>query len=115
MKVRLPQNLREQIFDASLENNRSMNSEIVSRLEESFVPSDSLPVLKVELNTNGEPISWDEIYEHVTAITNAGKLNAVQLHVNVFTPELLSSLGRKAEADALAEKYRSLKKARRPA
>ena len=42
--VRLPDGMRGRIADAAKENNRSMNAEIVSRLERSFAaPSEAAP------------------------------------------------------------------------
>lgn len=39
MRLRMPPELRDQIEEAAKSNNRSMNAEIVSRLEQSFSPS----------------------------------------------------------------------------
>ena len=39
-KLRLPADLKEKIKQASEENRRSMNAEIVARLEESFIGID---------------------------------------------------------------------------
>lgn len=38
-KLRMPPELKQQLFDAAKENNRSLNAEITHRLEESFLPS----------------------------------------------------------------------------
>ncbi|MED5545788.1 MAG: Arc family DNA-binding protein [Pseudomonadota bacterium] len=40
--LRMPPDLKERIQAAAIENNRSMNAEIVSRLEASLVPGESL-------------------------------------------------------------------------
>lgn len=39
MKIRISANLRQQIEDAAKRNNRTMNGEIVARLEKSFEPT----------------------------------------------------------------------------
>jgi hypothetical protein len=36
MKLRLPPELKEMLAEAAIENNRSLNAEVVSRLQESF-------------------------------------------------------------------------------
>lgn len=40
LKVRLPDGMRDRIAEAAKANNRSMNAEIVARLEASFQPSE---------------------------------------------------------------------------
>jgi hypothetical protein len=40
-KVRMPQELKEKIAESAKELNRSMNADIVARLEESFIKTDS--------------------------------------------------------------------------
>jgi hypothetical protein len=62
--------------------------------------------LQIYLNTDGMPISWDEISEHLRAISRAGRLNVQSQTVHVITPQLLSSQGREEEADRLAKSYR---------
>lgn len=37
-KLRIPEDLRRKIYDAALENQRSMTAEIKSRLESTFIP-----------------------------------------------------------------------------
>lgn len=48
MKIRMPPKLREEIEKASIKNNRSMNSEIVYRLEQSFLWQDKGGYLRDE-------------------------------------------------------------------
>lgn len=43
--VRFPDGLRDQIKEAADANKRSMNAEIVARLEQSFAPASRLPVI----------------------------------------------------------------------
>jgi hypothetical protein len=43
--VRLPTGMREQINEAAIENNRSMNAEIVARLQNTFAGSSDLMTL----------------------------------------------------------------------
>jgi hypothetical protein len=38
-KLRIPEDLRRKIYDAALENQRSMTAEIKSRLESTFIPA----------------------------------------------------------------------------
>lgn len=39
MKIRLPVGLKASIEDSSIKNNRTLNAEIVARLQQSFEPS----------------------------------------------------------------------------
>lgn len=48
-KVRMPQELKDKIADSAKELNRSMNQDIVARLEKSFAPID-LDEIEKQLN-----------------------------------------------------------------
>ena len=56
-KLRLPDRLRDQIKAASDANNRSMNAEIVSRLEESFRGRERVANLSINIDLSdlGQP------------------------------------------------------------
>lgn len=58
--LRLPDGMRDRIKAAAERNNRSMNAEIVSRLEQSFAPPVNLPSDEVEL-TDEEWARMDRI------------------------------------------------------
>ena len=109
--VRLPDGMRGRLTEAAKENRRSVNAEVVAALERwlsdqggSSTP-EALPVVKLDIDTKGLPISWQEIHEHVRALARAAKLNMVEMRVQVFTPMLLSTTGRDKEAAALTEQY----------
>jgi hypothetical protein len=53
LNLRFPEALRRQLERAAADNNRSLNTEIISRLETSFQPSESL-VFKVESSADGQ-------------------------------------------------------------
>lgn len=49
MKLRLPHELKEMLADAAIANNRSLNAEVVSRLQESFSGSASIDQYTLDL------------------------------------------------------------------
>lgn len=111
-RLRIPEELKQKVQKAAEENRRSMTAEIVARLEESFERSPSdFNALQIVLDTNGLPIDWDQISEHLRAINRAGKFSFHTQHVHVITPELLSRMGREEEAERLARAYRQADKA----
>jgi hypothetical protein len=142
--VRFPDGLRDRIRDAAKESGRSMNAEIVHRLEKTFEAgtlmtreefqalSDGLhagiqdaltdpeailgrgDTLFVLLDTNGMPISWAEIREHIAAINEAGGFNPVNQAVRVITPELESSSATNQRTAELARNYRALLAKKKP-
>lgn len=76
------------------------------------LPETSLPRLYVLLDSHGYPQSWAEIHELISAISQAGKLNAVEIEAHVITPDMESSSRRKKEAAELARRLRSEAKSR---
>ena len=111
-QVRMPTGLRDRIAEAAKGNGRSMNSEIVARLEASLAkpagPGSPDEILYVLLDTDGMPISWAEIFEHLSALNKAGRLGFGSQHIAVVTSEMISSTEREDEATQLARKYRAL-------
>lgn len=88
-----------------------MNAEIVARLQSSFdelspTALPELPRLYILLDSNGYPLSWSEIHEHLRAIRDAGRLNAVEMETHIVTPDMESSSRRKEETAKLAAFYR---------
>lgn len=107
--VRLPDGMRGRIAAEAAVNGRSMNAEIVTRLQASLesAPHSPLPEIKISLETGDEPISWDEIHEVVSAIRKKMQINAVSLQITVITPDLASSSTREVETAELAAKLRA--------
>ncbi|WP_120276986.1 Arc family DNA-binding protein [Rhizobium sp. AG855] len=64
MKIRLSADLRRQVEAAAKQNNRTLNSEIVSRLEASFrspaAPMDDTPARHADLSRLSEKVEWLE-------------------------------------------------------
>ncbi|NHZ36562.1 Arc family DNA-binding protein [Massilia rubra] len=106
--VRFPDGMRDQIAELAKANNRSMNAEIVARLQESItdVDPDALPQIKIVLDAGDQPISWDEIHEYMAALRKKMQINDVVLNVTVLAGEHVSSDERDAEVAALAKKLR---------
>lgn len=50
--LRLPPELKEKIAVSAQEHNRSMNADIVARLEQTFKASSSRPLVMVEFNSS---------------------------------------------------------------
>lgn len=103
--LRLPDGMRDQIATAAKAGGRSMNSEIVARLQDSFAsaPPSPYPTITVELDSTGYPISWDEVSAILRRIRLDGKLNAVSMNTSVYTPELVSSSVRQDQVGRLEE------------
>jgi hypothetical protein len=111
-RLRIPEDLKKRIEESAAENRRSMTAEIVERLEESFKnrangQPEPIAVIEVILDTNGLPISWGEIHEHLSAINHAGGFNVVSQNASIFTPKMIGSGERRKEAAELARKYRT--------
>jgi len=89
-QIRLPDGMRDRIKGAAAANGRSMNAEIISRLEESFDPK-QLGEMQVIIDSTGSPISWESIHTTLGEITRRLGAKPVVLNVRVITPELVSS------------------------
>lgn len=94
--------LREQL-DASHKESGELRVEVEDLRTEAWKRSTMLYVL---LDTNGYPISWDEIREHLAGIKTAGGFNPREMQVNVITPDMESSSRRAKEAATMAELWR---------
>lgn len=116
--IRMPEGMRDWIAEEAEKNHRSMNAEIVARLEESRNLRDSINgrmdsnpppskenTLYIVLDTDGMPISWAEISTHISNITKAGKLPWHSQKIMVMTPELMSSTLREDNDYELLVKY----------
>lgn len=56
--VRMPEGMRDQLKDAAKTNNRTMNAEIVARLQESFAhPKDRIPGSPEEIKAFAEGVA----------------------------------------------------------
>lgn len=129
--VRFPDGMRDRLKDAAHDNGRSMNAEIVARLQQSFEPHTGMEevghlkgvldsaiasienrmkiesALYVLLDSTGYPISWAEIAEHLRALKQASGFDPANMQVQVITPDMESSSRRQAEAVALAKRLRA--------
>jgi hypothetical protein len=103
----MPDDLRSRLEECAKSSGRSLHAEILARLEDSLEPKQSAD-LRVELDTNGMPISWDEIHEYLSKLKRAGNLNPSSMAVSIITPEVLSSADRQQEARQLADKLSKL-------
>ena len=115
MTLRLPQDLHDRLMGAL--GAKSLNADIVERLERDlsgdvFCLRGEPSTARFVLDTDGAPISWDEIREHIHAITQAFPRGISAMSVDVLTPQVLSSRGRQEEADALAAAYLKMRKSR---
>lgn len=178
--VRMPPELREELEKSAAANSRSLNAEVVSRLQASIdgaaglrLPDETLGRLKkaakksgrtleselydrmlvsladmppaekrlrellekegrenaalrldaeqrrvdeykrstmlyVILDTNGYPISWAEIHEHLAGIKKAGGFKPHEMHAHIITPDMESSSRRAQEAAEVARIYREM-------
>ncbi|MDN6322764.1 MAG: Arc family DNA-binding protein [Halomonas sp.] len=60
-KLRLPADLKEKIKQASEENHRSMNAEIVARLQESFEPPSSSDFVSMRRSNIGHVLDKESV------------------------------------------------------
>lgn len=132
--LRIPESLRDLVMGAAKKNKRSATAEILARLERSFTeadelgtsdidrlksdvadklslpepdaPQDEILQIEVRLDSNGYPISWHEIHEHLSAINRTGKFAPVDQKITIHTPHLAGSSERQDEADRVADFYR---------
>ena len=109
--LRLPKELHAQIQKSAAEAGRSMNAEIVARLQGSFLTSFEREVpplqrLYILLDSSGYPISWFEVMEHVRGLSNVAGVEPIDLQMEVVTPDMESNSRRAAETSKLAAFYR---------
>ena len=99
-RLRVPANVRDRIADAAKENNRSMNAEIVSRLDASFAP---LPVpVSAAIERAHEATSYleqakktaDDFNKNATQLM--GELENTFKEVQSLAAELRTQLGTSA-------------------
>lgn len=114
--VRLPDGMRDKIAELAKQNSRSMNAEMVARLQASLDGRnmDALPEIRISLDAGDEPISWDEIHEYMAAIRKKMQINDVNLHVTVKAGEHVPSEKREAETAVLAKKLRKPHLSKKP-
>lgn len=121
--LRVPPDLHAKLHKAADENATSFNAEIVARLTASFDAPPDVAALRQEierlknaeplhrlyvlLDAHGYPLSWSEIHELVSAIGRTGKLSAVEMEIQVITPDMESNSRRTKEAAALAKRLRA--------
>lgn len=126
--VRFPDGMRDRLKEAAHANGRSMNAEIVARLQQSLdAPADVVELrqeldrlkstdplyrLYLLIDSHGYPQSWAEIHELISAVSAAGKLNAVEIQAHVVTPDMESNSRRGKEAADLARRLRAEGKSR---
>lgn len=74
-KLRMPPELKEKLFESAKDMNRSLNAEIVARLEESFDELDddyedalSYASLAVAKTLNEKGVDWSEIQQTVISM-----------------------------------------------
>ena len=109
--VRFPDGMRALIADEAKANGRSMNAEIVARLEATFAPPEGGPdvenTLYVLLDANGHPASWQEIQTHLTKIIAAGKFDPRKIEAAVIDPDMKNNSEREEQWLKLHEFYKS--------
>lgn len=111
--LRLPRDLHAQLHEAAAAAGRSYNAEIVARLQASFEPLGPQHSVKADdghtvyllLDTNGYPISWDEVRELYGPLIDGQPVRTLQ--VSVITPDIASSSGREAQVRQLAKMLRA--------
>lgn len=88
--VRLPDGLKDRLREAAEANGRSLNAEAVARLTDSL-DTPQIADIHITLDTNGQPISWEEIHQNLQLINNSLGKSPVSLQVKVNTTNLISS------------------------
>ncbi|MDC7745006.1 Arc family DNA-binding protein [Rhizobium binxianense] len=131
--LRLPAGMRDAIREEADANGRSMNAEIVHRLENSLDPSffgsefkrvsqnyeastsavnhflqmlAEKKVLYVALDAEAVPISWPEVMTNLNAIASALEGPIEKIDAAVFTPQVSSSRIREDAWFALLDFFR---------
>lgn len=91
-QVRFPAGMRERIKAAAEANNRSMNAEIVKRLEDSFYPVPGIKSLKTPAGVVDRPTLEDIVHDSVSqVIGRLSKIGALVADVEVRKSEAADS------------------------
>lgn len=104
--IRLPDGMRDQIKESAERNNRSMNAEMVARLEQSFVSEmtqslDEGPIFNMVLDAKGRPLGWPEIAAHIHRTAKAAGVESVGFKAAIFNTA-------PADDDPFAKEYMRL-------
>lgn len=134
--LRLPDGMRGRVATSAKAAGRSMNAEIVARLQQSFDNADEVRRLRllledkrlsgldaeanenvrqqlyILLDTNGYVVSWAEIQAILAALRKAGNFTPAEMHTEIITPDLESSTRRTEQVAALARRLRAGGKSR---
>lgn len=91
--LRFPDGLRETIKDVAAQNKRSMNAEIIALIEEGLVsrlreapeipPSAQKADIKIELDTNGIPVSVNEAMLHLSNLVSKSDLETISIEMDI--------------------------------
>ncbi|MDP9895334.1 ferritin-like metal-binding protein YciE [Variovorax boronicumulans] len=100
------QRLREQL-EKERQENAALRLEAEQHRLDTYKRSTMLYVI---LDTNGYPISWSEIHEHLAGIKKAGGFKPHEMHTHIITPDMESSSRRAQEAMEVARIYREMGK-----
>ncbi|MGL4966162.1 MAG: Arc family DNA-binding protein [Inquilinus sp.] len=73
--LRMPDGMRDRIADAAKKNNRTMNAEIIHRLESTFARKGNPPLMRVTLTDPASPMTF---VQFETAVRAAAE-QAIQL------------------------------------
>lgn len=88
--VRLPDGMRDRIAEAAAANKRSMNAEIVARLEDSFRErgnqGNSDMFLFILLDAAGRIVGWDDIAAALSEVAKTMKVRYPSVSVRVVSP-----------------------------
>lgn len=112
--LRLPDGMRDELKTIAAENGRSLNAEIVTRLQQSLTGPKRTADLRVTIDATGVPISWDEIRLHASAIMNLLPRDVISVQMEILSPEMVSSRRREAETEELAQWYKAANATRQP-
>src|SRR5690606_1276650 len=84
--LRLPGSLRDRLLEAADKNSRSMNGEIVARLEDSFSIGEleKGPIFNIVLDAKGYPLDWPQIAAHIHRTAKAAGLHSVGFKAAIF-------------------------------
>lgn len=104
--LRLPRDLHAQVQASAEELGRSMNAEIIARLQSSFdattvVDAPQSLGMVITVDSRGYPISWNEIHAYIEAYRKISGVDPHTLEVRVITPEVVSSSTRPTQYEAI--------------